>query len=585
MKTKLFISCLFAAPLCLLMGLLSVNYQKTTAKIDITDYSSANYYYQNANANELMKALKTITSDGSSGSYGELYNTYKKAFLKSNGCIKDYYSQTTNYDPDHDRAGSYNKEGDCFNREHSIPSSWWGGSTATGSQGADPFIVVPTDGYVNNRRSSYPFGEVKTPTYKSNNNYCLLGAADTEYGYNGTVFEPGEDVKGDLARATLYAIVKYSDSYSWTKNSGGVIFTGNASKNFGLTDYAIKLFTEWNNIDKPDAFETNMNKVVGGVQGNRNPFIDHPEYVNVLWPNGSYYDDGSGDEPYLKSISISDPVVEYDLNDAFIAPIVTATYSDNSTQEVKATFSGYDMSKSGKQTVTVSYNEGVVTKTITYYIYVDMDNTLVSLELYQLPNKTTYNVGDELVLDGLVVYATYSDGRKVQVPLDDLDISTVDMSTSGEKTITVTYLNKSKTFKITVNDVVIPEPDPVIVNIEITHLPNKTVYEVGEQIDLTGLIVSGIYDDGSIVDITSQVVIDEVDMSKKGTINVVVTYLSDNEEMYARFEITIKAKEVNPDSKEEKTQGGCHSSIIASSAMISMLSLLGSGLLLLKKKI
>ena len=59
------------------------------------------------------------------------------------------------------------------------------------------------------------------------------------------------------------------------------------NKNFGLTDYAVKLFTKWNEMDPPDEFEISMNNKLYEIQGNKNPFIDHPEYVNAIWGNPS----------------------------------------------------------------------------------------------------------------------------------------------------------------------------------------------------------------------------------------------------------------------------------------------------------
>ena len=128
-------------------------------------------------------------------------------------------------------------------------------------------------------------GIVGKITYSSFDGYSKLGQADESYGYSGTVFEPNDDVKGDLARAVFYSVVKYNTAYKWTKNQGSVYYTGDESKNFGLTDYAVKLFKEWNEIDPPDEFEINLNNALFEIQGNTNPFIAHPEYINLIWGN------------------------------------------------------------------------------------------------------------------------------------------------------------------------------------------------------------------------------------------------------------------------------------------------------------
>ena len=180
-------------------------------------YSSCEHDYQNGDAEALLEELRKITAEGKPSSYSDLWDTYVSAFVKDDGYIKDYYSSYSKYTgEDRDRGSGGTEEGQKYNREHDIPKSWWGG--ATSNQGADPFIVIPADKYVNNKRSSYPLGKVSRAKYSSYNDYSKLGEADTSYGYSGTVFEPNDDVKGDLARIVFYSIAKYETSYKW--NSG-----------------------------------------------------------------------------------------------------------------------------------------------------------------------------------------------------------------------------------------------------------------------------------------------------------------------------------------------------------------------------
>ena len=245
-------------------------------------------FSQQKDAATLLAELRKSVAGGRPDSYNELWNTYLKAYVKNDGYLKDYYSSYSKYtskDRDHGSGGS--KEGEKYNREHSIPKSWWGGSTAAGSQGADPFIVIPADKFVNNKRSSYPLGKVARVTYTSIDGYSKLGESDPSYGYSGTVFEPNDNVKGDLARIVFYSIVKYENSYKWTSGGGSAIYSGDKNKNFGLTNYAVKLFTKWNEMDPPDAFEISMNNALNKIQGNKNPFIEHPEYVNMIWGNAA----------------------------------------------------------------------------------------------------------------------------------------------------------------------------------------------------------------------------------------------------------------------------------------------------------
>ena len=263
-------------------------------------------FSQQKDAATLLAELRQSVAAGRPGSYNELWNTYLKAFVKSDGYLKDYYSSYSKYtSKDRDQGSGGSKEGEKYNREHSIPKSWWGGSTAAGSQGADPFIVIPADKFVNNKRSSYPLGKVARATFTSIDGYSKLGDADSSYGYSGTVFEPNDNVKGDLARIVFYSIVKYENSYKWTSGGGSAIYSGDKNKNFGLTNYAVKLFTKWNEMDPPDAFEISMNNALNKIQGNKNPFIEHPEYVNMIWGNAAKSANFKKDKEMKKFLSFS----------------------------------------------------------------------------------------------------------------------------------------------------------------------------------------------------------------------------------------------------------------------------------------
>ena len=261
-------------------------------------------FSQQKDAATLLAELRKSVAGGRPDSYNELWNTYLKAYVKNDGYLKDYYSSYSKYtskDRDHGSGGS--KEGEKYNREHSIPKSWWGGSTAAGSQGADPFIVIPADKFVNNKRSSYPLGKVARATYTSIDGYSKLGESDASYGYSGTVFEPNDNVKGDLARIVFYSIVKYENSFKWTSGGGSVIYSGDKNKNFGLTDYAVRLFTKWNEMDPPDAWEISVNNALNNIQGNKNPFIEHPEYVNMIWGNAAKNDNLKKEKELKKFLS------------------------------------------------------------------------------------------------------------------------------------------------------------------------------------------------------------------------------------------------------------------------------------------
>ena len=251
------------------------------------DGYDVNSYYSSVSGSgrSLFNSLHTRLNKGfTTLGYDGLLDVYPYSDVNDDGTIHDYYSKTTHYHMG-DANKSYSAEGDSFNREHSIPKSWWGGSKA--NQGCDVYIVVPTDGYVNNRRSNFPFGLTNGETYKSHGDYCKLGPSLIS-SYNSTdVFEPGDDKKGDFARIHFYALTKWDNAWNWTQGNGGSTFSGSLNVNMGLTDYALNLFLQWHSQDPVDDYERNKNDVAVQYQHNRNPYVDHPEWVNSIW-GGNY---------------------------------------------------------------------------------------------------------------------------------------------------------------------------------------------------------------------------------------------------------------------------------------------------------
>jgi hypothetical protein len=75
-----------------------------------------------------------------------------------------------------DQCGHYKKEGDCYNREHSFPKSWWGGSLGE-PMARDLFHIYPVDGFVNNMRANHPYAEVDPKSAKLSENGSMLGKA------------------------------------------------------------------------------------------------------------------------------------------------------------------------------------------------------------------------------------------------------------------------------------------------------------------------------------------------------------------------------------------------------------------------
>ena len=140
------------------------------------------------------------------------------------------------------------------------------------------------------------------------------------------------------------------------------------------------------------------------------------------------------------------------------------------------------------------------------------------------PDKTEYEVGEELDLTGLTVVANYSDGTTETVT--DYEVSGFDSTTAGEKTVTVTYQDKTATFTVTVKK--------TLSSITVEG-PDKTEYELGEELDLTGLTVVANYNDGTTETVTGYEV-SGFDSTAAGEKTVTVTY----QDKTATFTVTVK---------------------------------------------
>ena len=230
-------------------------------------------YYNSANGktgDELKVALHDIIKGHHAVSYSGLVNAFAYTDCKPNGKIWDIYSNIE-YSLSSGMCGEYVQEGDCWNREHTWPQSWFNEQTTPRS---DLFHVYPTDGYVNGQRSNYPYGEVNNPIYTSGNG-SKLGPCVTS-GYSGRVFEPIDEYKGDIARSYFYMSVRYySEDSGWG--------TSGMTNKSEILPWAMTMLLRWSDEDPVSDKEIARNNAVYGYQGNRNPFIDHPEYARMIW--------------------------------------------------------------------------------------------------------------------------------------------------------------------------------------------------------------------------------------------------------------------------------------------------------------
>lgn len=224
-----------------------------------------------------------------------MWELFEDTDQKPNGKVWDMYSDIPGGTPPYeynfgfDQCGNYSGEGDCFNKEHSWPSSW---SNDEYPMKSDLFHIYPTDGYVNGMRSNLPFGEVGSA------NWTSLNGSKRGYssysGYSEIVFEPIDEYKGDFARTYFYMCTRYyNEDSGWIEND-----MVNGAE---LKSWALEMLFEWHFADPVSEKEIERNDAVYEIQNNRNPFIDHPEFAYWIWRG-----------IFLGDVDIDEEITSYD---------------------------------------------------------------------------------------------------------------------------------------------------------------------------------------------------------------------------------------------------------------------------------
>ncbi|MFI8860468.1 endonuclease I family protein [Streptomyces prasinus] len=230
-----------------------------------SDYDAT--YYKNAigkTGTALKSSLHTIISSQTKLSYSAVWNALKATDQdpnNSNNVILLYSGVS--------RAKSLNggNTGN-WNREHVWAKSHGDFGTSTGP-GTDIHHLRPTDVQVNSIRGNKDFDNGGSAVANGGGS---LTDSDS--------FEPRNAVKGDVARMILYMAVRYEGGDGWAD------LEPNNSVNNGSNPYMgrLSVLKQWNEQDPPDAFEKRRNQVIhDSYQHNRNPFIDHPEWVEAIW--------------------------------------------------------------------------------------------------------------------------------------------------------------------------------------------------------------------------------------------------------------------------------------------------------------
>lgn len=192
---------------------------------------------------------------------------------------------------------------------------------------------------------------------------------------------------------------------------------------------------------------------------------------------------------------------------------ITAVYNNGSREVVsteECTFSPEKLT-AGLNSVTVTYNGKTASVSVTVLAV-----ELTGIEVTKQPNKTVYEIGDKFDPTGMEITATYNNGSKAPVSIDECTFSPETM-TKGLKEVTVSYNGKTASVLVTVN---IPE----LADIKVTKQPDKIVYNPGESFDPTGIEIEAIYTNGLKESVQIEDCTFTPDVLSEGDTEVTVSY-------------------------------------------------------------
>ncbi len=376
-------------------------------------YAYVGDYYQSITAtsgNELLSQIRDlmVSTHKTYTSYDDSGKNMKQTQVdydpsNPNTRLIDFYTHAS-------MANPWNS-GNLYNREHvwcqSLSNGLWGDTLG----GADMHHIRPTFKSVNSSRNNRYYSEFDSSISATSKTYTYEGKKyDYGFTYGADYFEPIDKVKGDVARIVLYIFTHYnSPQYlkinnlnTSTTNIGNVVSNDKGSGNLPITNLiqfvnktnnkenAFDMLVRWNQLDPVDQFEINRNNGVYAIQGNRNPFIDYPEYVDAIWGETSIEEGNlirlEVNQNYQKEVGFN---AKYDLNSIKI----NAIYDNGTTKDVTSlcAFSTIDTSKLGKQVLTASYQGMSIDINVRVTNTISSPSTGIIKTYIGAPNKNTWS--------------------------------------------------------------------------------------------------------------------------------------------------------------------------------------------------
>lgn len=247
-----------------------------------------NYYLSATGTGYNLKTqLFSIINNHNVLIYGSgLWNLYPTSDIRPDGKVWDIYANcnfnfgTVLNGGNQDNGTGGNTECELFNKEHTFPKSWF---AAAPPMYSDAFHVMPADKKTNGLRGNISYGMVSNPTYTTSNG-SKIGVNSYPNSPAITVFEPADEFKGDLARNYFYMATCYQDliaNWHFNNTNGATFLDGSSDKVY--EQWALNMLYSWNSNDPVSPKEIARNNAIYAAQGNRNPFIDNPQWVYEIW--------------------------------------------------------------------------------------------------------------------------------------------------------------------------------------------------------------------------------------------------------------------------------------------------------------
>ncbi len=442
---KLVLCCLLAVVLAVSVVLPSVTNSSNLAIADssTTSYYSGNYYNSIDTSlrgddfrDKLANLITTTHTDYTS--YAGLANAYKTtdAVPNKSGYITWFYTGTEV------KFSGFGGKGGQTNREHVWPKDGGSAFSATSECGSDAHHLRPTECNLNSTRGSKSFGEVEQSTQNVvNQNKSASygdGTADSLCYTSGSFFYPAAGYRGATARILMYVQTRWGNKFN-------LQFVDGAGHSKTIGDF--KTLMKWHLEELPTQEEINRNQAVYEIQGNRNPFIDHPEYaayiyseagsyyanngttmaneVNALLANNNPYGGQTNVEPTKLTLDEYSCTLEVGQSRALTLGVVPANGNKSVTWESKNN-SVATVDQNGKitavstGTATIAAVSNVNAKVAAYCVVtVVKPRSVVMVEVGGTPTKTVYNAGDKFDPTGLTVTVLFDSGDVETVPLAD----------------------------------------------------------------------------------------------------------------------------------------------------------------------